>query len=66
MKRTAIILLVLSLFCIVGQAQNSPLDKGYKKVLFIGAHPDDNESCAGGTIILLQKQGCEVVSFILP
>lgn len=44
------------------QAQNSPLNKGYHKALFIGAHPDDNESCAGGTMILLQNQGCNVLS----
>ena len=63
MKKSIITLCVLSLFFpTLGQAQNSPLDKGYKKALFIGAHPDDNESCAGGTMILLQNQGCEVVS----
>ena len=62
MKKFIITLCVLSLFCMMGLAQNSPLDKGYKKALFIGAHPDDNESCAGGTMILLQKQDCEVVS----
>ncbi|MBR5052414.1 MAG: PIG-L family deacetylase [Bacteroidaceae bacterium] len=62
MKRTTIVLIILTLVCAVVQAQNSPLNMGYKKALFIGAHPDDNESCAGGTMILLQKQGCEVVS----
>ena len=63
MKKSIITLCVLSLFfSALSWAQNSPLDKGYKKALFIGAHPDDNESCAGGTMILLQKQGCEVVS----
>ena len=62
MKKPIFILFVLSLFCIMGQAQDSPLQKGYKKALFIGAHPDDNESCAGGTMILLQNQGCQVVS----
>ena len=51
--------------CGMGQAQNSPLRNGYKKALFIGAHPDDNESCAGGTMILLRNQGCEVVSVYL-
>ena len=65
MKKSILILCALSLFCLMGQAQNSPLSKGYKKALFIGAHPDDSESCAGGTMILLQQQGCQVVSVYL-
>ena len=60
-----LLFLALALICGVGQAQNSPLGKGYKKALFIGAHPDDNESCAGGTMILLRNQGCQVVSVYL-
>ena len=60
-----ILFLALALIGGVGQAQNSPLSKGYKKALFIGAHPDDNESCARGTMILLQNQGCQVVSVYL-
>lgn len=62
MKKSIFILLVLAMIGSMSQAQNSPLSKGYRKALFIGAHPDDNESCAGGTMILLQQQGCQVVS----
>jgi len=65
MKKTVILFFVLTLFCSMAQAQNSLLQRGYKKALFIGAHPDDNESCAGGTMILLQMQGCQVVSVYL-
>lgn len=65
MKKSILILFALALFGFIGQAQNSPLNKGYQKALFIGAHPDDNESCAGGTMILLQNQGCRVVSVYL-
>ena len=36
--------------------------KPRKKVLFIGAHPDDNESCGGGTMIKMLDAGFEVVS----
>ncbi len=35
------------------------------KVLVIGAHPDDPETGCGGTMILLQKAGYEVVSVYL-
>ena len=62
MKKSIFILLVLAMIGSMSQAQNSPLSKGYRKALFIGAHPDDNESCAGGTMILLRQQGCQVVS----
>ncbi len=37
-------------------------DTKKKKVLIIGAHPDDPESNCGGTMILMQKAGWEVVS----
>ena len=36
--------------------------KGKKKILVIGAHPDDPETCAGGTMCLLSAAGHEVVS----
>lgn len=65
MKKTTLIFIVLSLCAGMVQAQNSLLNMGYKKALFIGAHPDDSESCAGGTMILLQQQGCKVVSVYL-
>ena len=60
-----LITLALAVLSLAVFAQNSPLNQGYKKALFVGAHPDDNESCAGGTMILLQQQGCRVVSVYL-
>lgn len=65
MKRTFLLLCLLGLIGMMAPAQNTILHKGYKKALFIGAHPDDNESCAGGTMILLQNGGCQVVSVYL-
>lgn len=38
-----------------------PKGKG-KKVLVIGAHPDDPESCCGGTMLKLKNAGCDVVA----
>ena len=47
-------------------ANSQSLNKGrYKKALIIGAHPDDPETIAGGTMLVLQQQGCEVVSVYL-
>lgn len=47
-------------------AAGSPLPKGRrKKVLVIGAHPDDPETAAGGTICLLTDAGHEVVCVYL-
>ncbi len=37
----------------------------YKKALVVGAHPDDPETIAGGTMLVLKGQGCEVVSVYL-
>ena len=36
-----------------------------RKILVIGAHPDDPETCAGGTMCLLKQAGHEVVSVYL-
>ena len=38
---------------------------GYKKVLVIGAHPDDPETMCGGTMLKLKTRGAEVVSVYL-
>lgn len=38
---------------------------GYKKVLVIGAHPDDPETMCGGTMLKLKAMGVEVVSVYL-
>ena len=37
----------------------------YKKVLVIGAHPDDPETMCGGTMLKLKAMGAEVVSVYL-
>ena len=39
-----------------------PWYTAYKKVLVIGAHPDDPETMCGGTMIKLRQMGIEVVS----
>ena len=39
--------------------------EGYKKVLVIGAHPDDPETMCGGTMLKLKELGAEVVSVYL-
>ncbi|MBP3738270.1 MAG: PIG-L family deacetylase [Muribaculaceae bacterium] len=39
--------------------------KSKRKILVIGAHPDDPETCAGGTMCLLERAGHEVVSVYL-
>lgn len=39
-----------------------PSNKKQPKALIIGAHPDDPETGCGGTMLLLQKAGYEVVS----
>lgn len=63
MKR---LLFCLSMLCLLMgvQATERWLD-GYKKVLIIGAHPDDPETMCGGTILKLKTMGTEVVSVYL-
>ena len=39
--------------------------EGYKKLLVIGAHPDDPETMCGGTMLRLKDLGAEVVSVYL-
>ncbi len=39
--------------------------QGYKKVLVIGAHPDDPESMCAGTMLKLKDMGAEVVAVYL-
>ena len=67
MKTTKIILLTIGLFLLnagTSQAAERWLE-GYKKVLIIGAHPDDPETMCGGTMIKLRQMGVEVVSIYL-
>lgn len=64
MKRTKIILLglcCLLMFPLSMQAGEKWL-QGYKKVLVIGAHPDDPESMCAGTMLKLKAMGAEVVA----
>lgn len=67
MKRAYIALtfLLLAITIVVPtKAQNITRCK-YKKALVIGAHPDDPETIAGGTMLVLKGLGCEVVSVYL-
>lgn len=50
---------------LVSAAQNQPIGNKKRKILVIGAHPDDPETCAGGTMCLLKQAGHEVVSVYL-
>ena len=61
MKKTIATILLFCTCAFALQAQDI-MNGHYKKALFIGAHPDDNESMAGGTMLMLKNQGCEVVS----
>ena len=65
--KTKFILLTIGLFLLnagTSQAAERWLE-GYKKVLVIGAHPDDPETMCGGTMIKLRQMGVEVVSVYL-
>ena len=67
MKRTKIILLGLCCLLMLPlsmQAGEKWL-QGYKKVLIIGAHPDDPESMCAGTMLKLKAMGAEVVAVYL-
>lgn len=48
-----------------GQTGKSVNVTDKKKILVIGAHPDDPETCAGGTMCLLSAAGHEVISVYL-
>ena len=67
MKRTKIILFGLCCLLMLPlsmQAGEKWL-QGYKKVLVIGAHPDDPESMCAGTMLKLKAMGAEVVAVYL-
>lgn len=60
------ILLCVSVFCLTFSLQAAERWlEGYRKVLVIGAHPDDPETMCGGTILKLNELGVEVVSVYL-
>lgn len=67
MKRTKIILLGLCclLMLPVSMQAGEKWLQGYKKVLVIGAHPDDPESMCAGTMLKLKAMGTEVVAVYL-
>ena len=48
-----------------GEAPARLSKKDKKKIMVIGAHPDDPETAAGGTICLLRQAGHDVVSVYL-
>jgi LmbE family N-acetylglucosaminyl deacetylase len=57
---------LLTLFaCIPATQASKHWLEGYKKILVIGAHPDDPETMAGGTMLKLKDMGAEVVSVYL-
>lgn len=63
MKTIKMILLATSLLLSTGSmfAVEQWLEN-YKKVLVIGAHPDDPETISGGTMLKLKALGAEVVT----
>ena len=63
MKAKQIVLLsILTMLLCPSTMQAERWLEGYKKVLVIGAHPDDPETMCGGTMIKLREMGVEVVS----
>lgn len=66
MKISKLILSVLiSLMSCTTTFANAHWLDGYKKVLVIGAHPDDPETMCGGTMLQLREKGVEVVAAYL-
>lgn len=66
MKTFKILCLALcALTCSLSLQAGEKWLQGYKKVLVIGAHPDDPESMCGGTMLRLKAMGAEVVAVYL-
>lgn len=68
MKRLFLLLALIAGFTSFSSqtfAQSDTTEKATKKVLVIGAHPDDAETCCGGTMLLMRQAGYEVVSVYL-
>lgn len=60
-----ILVCVCALCLVCGMQAAEHWLEGYKKVLVIGAHPDDPETMCGGTMLKLKQMGAEVVSVYL-
>lgn len=66
LKKTGAALLGASVVGLPAFAQDKKGDTSKKKkVMVIGAHPDDPESCCGGTILVMNKLGYDVVSLYM-
>ncbi len=63
--RITLICLLLAIATALPVTAQSITQCKYKKALVIGAHPDDPETIAGGTMLVLKGLGCEVVSVYL-
>ena len=70
LKMTGTALLGTALFgptVLAGESNDTAKKESKKsarpKALIIGAHPDDPETCCGGTMIQLRKAGYDVVLF---
>lgn len=50
---------------LMGKGLSGNIGQDKKKILVIGAHPDDPETCAGGTMCLLTAAGHDVVCVYL-
>lgn len=74
-KRTGAAVAGLSLFgidAVAGNASNEAGENkdgkklsGRKKVVIVGAHPDDPESVFGGTMLAMKAAGCDVVAIYM-
>lgn len=64
--KSYVLLLTILLLCSSASLRASePWWQPYKKVLIIGAHPDDPETMCGGTMLKMRASGVEVVAVYL-
>ena len=65
-KKTGAALLGATVAGLPAFAQSSSTEApNKKKVVVVGAHPDDPESCCGGTMLVMRKLGYDVVSIYM-